>query len=437
MGQCDANSTSGSAPTVQISVVAGPHAGMVVTWRAGSYLVGRGPHSQLSLTHDLLASLEHCRIDINAHGCVLQDLGSRQGTVVNGSAVSRSWLRSGDSIRIGLSALSVSIATPAEPGATVSLKDDHGSAAIESHLKPAHSGDSREGFLDIPGYSITRRIGEGGMGIVYEAIRRQDGRRVAIKTIIPAPGAAQRSILLFRREMKILAELEHPRIVRFIESGEFAGQIYLVMEYVEVVDLAGLLRPLARDRQVEFYCGVICQILEALQHAHERKLVHRDVKPSNILVSREKRRFQAKLADFGLAKNFEMAGLSQLTADNELRGTPAFMPPEQLQSSRYVKPAVDVYSSAATLFYYLTGCAPKPATVKRKSLSQLTSLFSRSDSAAAPAIDMQPLHGCQGLPPGLGEIIQRGLALNPRQRIATAAAMRAALMSFTKAHVKE
>lgn len=396
----------GQAVAVRMQVHDGPHAGVVVTWdRPGPYLVGRAAHAQLPLVHDLLASLEHCRLEVNERGCVIQDLGSRQGTLVNGSAVTRSLLQSGDVIKIGLSRLSVTITAAAEPGETV-LRRPSWSPTAQTVIGDETDEAARPaaGMLDIPGYTIVREIGKGGMGVVYAAQRKAGGERVAIKTIVPAPGAAHRQVQLFLREVEVQSQLVHPRIVRFIESGEHAGQVFLVMEFVDTVDVQSLLRSLPRPKQIEVYCGIVCQVLEALEFAHQRKLVHRDVKPRNILVTRSGSKLSAKLADFGLAKNFELAGLSQLTADNEIRGTPAFMPWEQLRSSRYVKPAADIYAAGATLYFYLTGQSPGHTT--------------RGASGSGRPADV---------PEGLWEVIERALDAEPKQRFATAEEMRRAL----------
>jgi serine/threonine-protein kinase len=393
---------------VRIAVETGPHAGTVVTWqRPGSYLIGRGTHTQLALPHDLTASVEHCRLEIKEHGCVIQDLGSRQGTLVDGAPQTRALVESGSTIQVGMSQLALTISAAADPEATVLRRSQWTATGATVIAAEGHVAGEPAGVLDIPGYSISRKLGAGGMGVVYEARRRASGERVALKTIIPVPGAGQSSILLFRREMELLSQIEHPRIVRFIESGEHAGQIYLVMEYVDAVELATLVERIPRDRQIQIYCAVICQVLEALEFAHQRKLVHRDVKPRNILVSRGGRRLHVKLADFGLAKNFELAGLSQLTGDNEIRGTPAFMPWEQLQNSRYAKPAVDIYSTAATLFYYLTG---------------------RSPGHSSPSSPME----LTDLPAGLADALRQALAADPRERFPTAAAMREALLPFSR-----
>lgn len=392
---------------VRVSVSAGPHAGVTVAWPPGSYLIGRGSHAQLSLPHDLAASVEHCRLEFTEHGCTVQDLGSRQGTLVNGSRAARSLVDSGDVIQVGLSTLSLSVATSAAPEATV-LRRSRWNDPYATTIADDNSATAPR-LLDIPGYTLGRKLGEGGMGVVYEATRRTSGERVAVKTIVPFAGAGNSAVLLFQREMELLARLEHPRIVRYIESGEHAGQIYLAMEYVETVELAPLINPMPRPQQIRICCAVICQVLEALAYAHERKLVHRDVKPRNILITRDGNRIFAKLADFGLAKNFELAGLSQLTEDHEIRGTPAFMPWEQLQNSRYVKPTVDIYSTAATLYHFLTGRSPGHTTAVADGSVDFTSL-----------------------PEPLAEILHRGLASNPKDRFATAAEMRAALLPLTR-----
>ncbi len=429
--------TPAPAPIVRIAVEAGPNVGAVVTWgQTGSYLIGRAPHAQLALLHDILASLEHCRIEIQPQGCLIRDLGSRQGTVLNGNSVTQSPLRSGDKIQVGMSRLAITISDALTPtlAPTASVLRQQGAAGqanANTGFPPLLRG-GEGGFLDIPGYSITKKLGEGGMGIVYEATRRATGERVAIKTIIPAPGAAHTSIKLFRREMTLLAQLEHPRIVRFIESGEFAGQIYLAMEYVDCVNVETLVQALPRERQIEIYCGVICQVLEALDYAHGQKLVHRDVKPRNILVSRAGKQLHAKLADFGLAKNFELAGLSQMTADHEIRGTPAFMPWEQLRDSRYARPTVDIYSTAATLYFFLTGRPPGHTQPPKKSWLSITSIFGagRSLEPAAPAWTTGA--DFTGIPQGLAEVIGQALSSEPKQRFAMAAEMRAALLSFAQ-----
>jgi eukaryotic-like serine/threonine-protein kinase len=155
--------------------------------------------------------------------------------------------------------------------------------------------------------------------------------------------------------MSLTGLLKHPRIVRFIESAHVAGRVVFAMELIDAVDVKALGQRLTQSQDVPFFCSILRQVLDALDYAHERGLVHRDVKPGNILISRDGVRWRAKLADFGLAKNFQLAGLSQITEDGDVKGTLAFMPPEQRLDSRYAKPTVDIYAAAATLYYFLAG----------------------------------------------------------------------------------
>lgn len=425
----------GQNPPVSVRLVvnSGPHTGMVVSWTSGRYVIGRSVQASLALPHDLVASTEHCCFEIDDRGCRIRDLDSRSGTHVNGRPVKTAEIHSGDCLRIGMSDLLVNFCRAASLEATVignlAESDPSEATAISGMASTAKVA----GLLDIPGYTIQRKLGEGGMGVVYEALRLAHNDRVAIKTIIPNQGTTRRAIELFQREMNLLSRLDHPHIVRFLDGGEFAGQIYLVMEYVETVDVQEFAQDLAADQRIRLFCGIACQILAAIDHAHQQKLVHRDVKPRNILVAREKNRLSAKLADFGLAKNFEQAGLSQLTADNEIRGTPAFMPWEQFQNSKYAKPAVDIYSTAATLFYYLTGKSPghtNPSGRSQTTLGSFISLFTRSQSTGAQSAVVT--EGLTLLPGGLAEVLNRALASTPRHRFPTAESMREALIPFAR-----
>lgn len=417
---------------ILIRVESGPHAGASASWGCGRFVIGRSDQAHLPLPHDLLVSPVHCRMEVSSDGCRIVDLGSRSGTLIQGKPVVESVVASGDRFRVGMTEISVKLCRQQDLDQTL-IADPHLAQTSVAGLELSNSlQTASQGFLDIPGFSIRRKIGAGGMGIVYEALRLAENDAVAIKTIIPGKGTPKQAIDLFQREMQVLAALQHPHIVRFLGGGEFGGQIYLVMEYVDAVDAQALAKDLPVEQQTRLFCGIICQVLSALEYAHQLKLVHRDVKPRNILVTKAGKTISAKLADFGLAKNFEQAGLSQLTADNEIRGTPAFMPWEQLQNSRYAKPAADLYSTTATLFFYLTGKLPghtNPSGRANSTLGTLIGLLTRSNSEK-PSDSV--IDGLSQLPDGLAEALNRGLASKPRDRFGTADEMRTALLPFTR-----
>ncbi len=414
---------------VKITITSGPHKGRTELWGKGSYVVGRLANVNLPLSYDLVVSPEHCSVEISNSGCRIRDLGSRAGLALNGKQIQNSQIANGDKLGIGMSELLFEFMSKNALTETIDFSPTMGQN-FEKAQKANRSRDNA-GLLEIPDYSIVRKVGQGGMGIVYESIHSPSNSRVAIKTIVPAPGTSDKSIRFFQREMIVHSQLDHPNIVRFLESGQHAGQIYLAMEYVDSIDVVALTQSLNPNDRLRIYCGIIGQVLSALDYAHQKKLVHRDVKPQNILVSRDGDRWVAKLADFGLSKNFEQAGLSQMTADNELRGTPAFMPWEQIQNSRYAKPAVDIYATAATLFYFLTGRTPGHTDPSGRSQTVLSALIRQLLGAKqGETIDAEAAAALRDLPKGIGDILNSALAYSPKDRFATAGAMRDALVPF-------
>ena len=215
----------------------------------------------------------------------------------------------------------------------------------------------------IGSFRIVHPIANGSMGQVFRAVNEGTGETVALKLIRAFNGQPTRENdrNLFLREMAVLNRLNHPRIIRIRDFGSAGGQLFLAMEFVETIDLRRELTLCEKPQQIRMVCGIGCYILEGLCYAHSQNIVHRDIKPANILVYRNPQRdnkIGIKLADFGISKDVRQAGLSGMTREGEMRGTPAFMSPEQLQNARDVGPASDIYSTAAVLYYLLTGVVP-------------------------------------------------------------------------------
>ncbi|HET6424932.1 MAG TPA: FHA domain-containing serine/threonine-protein kinase [Planctomycetaceae bacterium] len=412
---------SAAALQVQVKVTEGPHAGMSTVWtRPGRYSVGRHEQAALSLPYDLLAAEHQCQIEVTESGCVLQHLSNTSGTQINGSPASRTLLHSGDRVRFGMTELRIDVEQAAEPPPTVLKRGGFGTLA-PTLVTSAASSTATTALSAVPGYRLIRKLGEGAMGVVYEAEQLSTRQRVALKTIIPAPGASRGAVQMFLREAEIMAQLQHPRIVRFIESAHHAGRVIFAMELIDAVDVKTLTQKLTATQRTPFFCGIVRQVLDALSFAHERGFVHRDVKPGNILIGRNGLRWQAKLADFGLAKNFQLAGISQITEDGDVKGTLAFMPPEQRLDSRYAKPAVDIYAAAATLYYFLAGASPF------RTLPRTIQDIRGGDTTVIPLNEVRP-----DLPPPLIEVLHRALSANPRDRYATATELRSALHPFAR-----
>jgi DNA-binding NarL/FixJ family response regulator len=204
------------------------------------------------------------------------------------------------------------------------------------------------------GHRIDAVAGSGGMGVVYRATDLALERRVALKLVAPALAADPVFRSRFERECRLAAGLDHPHIVPIFHAGEEAGRLYVTMRFIDGTDLRALLReagPLEAARAV----GVIAQIADALDEAHAHGLVHRDVKPANILIGTRGGAEHAYLTDFGVSKH--VRGDPELTGTGLAIGTADYIAPEQAQG-RDVDGRADVYSLACVLFQALTGRMP-------------------------------------------------------------------------------
>ncbi len=272
-------------------------------------------------------------------------------------------------------------------------------------------------------YQVLHSIGQGGMGTVYLAEDPMLKRRVAIKVVRVAGAARNQAMLRFRREAEISAQLNHPNLVTIFDVGvEEALGPFLAMEYVEGKSLGKHIKDKSLDTETSV--RVLIQTMRALRAAHRRAIVHRDVKPENILLSEEGR---AKLMDFGIARSMghmssnpeqlaETALLDgalsggpaqtlalRLTVTGDFLGSPAYAPPEILKGGEGT-PASDRYSFAATAFELLTGKLPHPG-------SGLTEIIIH--------ILQEPVALPPDLPPRLGNVFQRALAADPEDRYTT------------------
>ncbi|MEY2407604.1 MAG: eukaryotic-like serine/threonine-protein kinase [Verrucomicrobiota bacterium] len=208
----------------------------------------------------------------------------------------------------------------------------------------------------LPQYLFLALLGRGGMGAVYKATQRSLNRSVAIK-VLPAVlmnDAEDDFVERFRQESLTMAKLNHPGIVSVYESGEAAGLLYIVMEFIDGTDVARTIRGQAKVAP-ELATALLIQVCDALQYAHRNGVIHRDIKPANLLITRDG---QVKIADFGLAKHNEEA-LRGLTKTNVAIGTPDFLAPEAWTPGTALDARADLYSLGVTLYQMLTGEVPR------------------------------------------------------------------------------
>jgi serine/threonine-protein kinase len=266
-------------------------------------------------------------------------------------------------------------------------------------------------------YIITEKLGEGGMGKVYQA-RRLEGNKetIALKVVRAALVANPVVRGRYAREVQTAGTLDHPNIVRLYDAGEANGKFYLAMEFVNGIDLARLMRDFGKVEVTEA-CEYARQIALGLQHAHDKGFVHRDIKPSNIVVAGERHLPQAtepavvKILDLGLARAIDPDDMvvPNLTRDHTVVGTPDYMAPEQAKNSKRVDPRSDLYSLGCAMYFLLTGNVPFPR------LGPIEKIIAHQTQEPVPIQKLRP-----DVPSAVVKLVARLMTKNPDDRIQTA-----------------
>lgn len=298
---------------------------------------------------------------------------------------------------------------------------------------PPSAGTSEEATLAatlaemFPEFQVEGVLSRDGFGTVYRAEHRRMKRRVALKILSSALTRNVSAVARFEREIEAIGKLDHPGIVRAFDAGQRGGVWFLAMELVDGADFSTLSRALGPLPPADA-CELVRQAALALQHAHERNLIHRDVKPGNLMLTTVADGSPlVKVLDFGLAQlaQNENAG-GELTISGELLGTVDYIAPEQIENPRTVNARADVYGLGATLYRLLSGQAPHQAS---DSTSTLYAKLIRITHEACPSIaTLRP-----ELPPGLVAVVDRIVARDTAQRYATASEAATALAPFAEA----
>ncbi len=260
----------------------------------------------------------------------------------------------------------------------------------------------------IPGYRLTRELGRGGMGVVYEADSLSLGRRVAVKVLRDGGRATPDDLVRFRAEARALARLQHPNVVQVFESGTADGVPFVVLECVTGGTLADVAPLPPRDA-----ARLLLAVARGVQAAHEAGIIHRDLKPTNILIDDAG---VPKVSDFGLAKLTEAAATD--TVSGTIAGTPAYMSPEQAAGTALPSPSMDVYALGTVLYEVLAGRPPFAAASVLEVLRQV-----RDQPPTPPSRHRR-------VPVDLDTICLRCLRKEPAGRYASAAALADDLARF-------
>ena len=428
---------------VTLRVLAGPYTGREFTFdQHDTFLIGRADTAHLYLPEDKFFSRHHCLLEIAPPRCFLRDLGSTNGTFVNGQKVPEAFLNNGDRIQGGQTVLEVEVQS--EQAVTVSgvntptltrptvVPVECANCGRREHAEASHV-DEKLTFLcedcreelkrqpqPVPGYEMIRLLGRGGMGSVMLARDEKTGASVAIKTLLPEVAVTEVSLRRFMREIQVAAALDHPNIVRFLESGTNNGSVYLVTEFVEGSDAARLADAQGGRLPFRQAIDIVSQSLDALAYAHTKGYIHRDIKESNILISGAAPNLVAKLTDFGLAKSFTQSGMSGITMAGDMAGTFAYMPPEQIRDFRNVRPTSDIYAIGMTAYSLLAGDTALDLGPNNDIAGTVKAIF---EGKVIPLRQR-----AADVPERVAEVIERALAKDPANRWQSAAAMRTALM---------
>lgn len=266
-------------------------------------------------------------------------------------------------------------------------------------------------------YEVQEKIGSGNMGAVYKAVHSELGKVVALK-VLPAANMDEVSVARFKNEARAVGRLDHPNVVAVHDGGQVDGVHFLVMGLVDGTDLARLVQRHGR-LSVADACEVVRQAALGLHHAFERGLVHRDVKPSNLMLARDG---VVKVLDLGIARSFGDAPVSErLTATGMLLGTADYLAPEQWENPHAVDSRADVYGLGCTLYHLLAGrppYGPQYDSILKKMRAHL--------EAPVPSI----AQARPEVPPELVSVMERMLAKNPADRFSSPGDVADALRPF-------
>ncbi len=441
-----------------LRVLSGPAAGHVHTLAGpGTAMIGRSSRCGLMLPSgadgDLRVSHTHALVEYNPPTCRVYDLNSRNGTKVDDGPVSVvAELAAACVLTVGNTRIAVELTPTADDTGTFipAVADTFDAKTVlpqrrpDPPPRPAPVPPSKrrlcrackrvlplpggvlcggcEAAADalpqvVPGYRLVKELGRGGMGVVYLAVREADSTRVAVKTILAAETATPAQVAKFLREADIVRQLRHPYIARFRDSGVVAGGAFLAMDYVHGLDLRKVIArvgPLSVPNAVR----AARQALSGLAYAHAKGFIHRDVKPSNLLLGVKPQ--SITLLDFGLARAYDESRMSGMSLPGEVGGTAGFLAPEQIVAYREAKPAADQYSLAATLYYLLSDKYPYDTR------GRLEAVLAR-----ILAEDPIPLATRRAdIPVRLAAVIHKAMSRDPADRFASAADFRAALEPF-------
>jgi eukaryotic-like serine/threonine-protein kinase len=415
------------------------------------FLFGRAKTARLRADNDPFVSRHQLLIEINPPVCRLRDLGSKNGTYVNGKKhggrerdpagpPSSLNLHDGDLITVGATGIRVSIeAVPcARCGRELKSADLRREGWVSgayycagcrqdlvTQPRPAVTIDS--GADHEPGaaagkkvgpWELGRRLGRGELGSVHQARHQRTGAAAALKVIAPKRGLSAGALAAFSAESERTAKWRHANAVALLDRGEENNLFYFASELVEGVDLVRLLSAHRGQLALKIAAPIMVGALSGLAAAHAQGIVHRDLKPAHLFAVGKEGAMTAKISDFGIARAAQLAGLTTIIGGRAIAASLPYLPPDRLFNFRADQTASDVFSIAAAFHHLLTGQFVHDFTSKKDHLAVVLE---------DPVVPIRQRNA--KLPAALGSVIDRALDKDPAHRFPDAGAMLAALKS--------
>lgn len=436
-----------------ILTIAGQGQPQIITYdRPVICTIGRDTNCEIYLTNSGISG-KHCQLEINPPQIKIKDLQSTFGTEIHRSSLAKISLtphndyilNAGDQIILSQGTITITvdieingksltyqvIPFPVSPGQN------------NTPIKKLSFWENIKNFLglnndnlsstNIPGYRIIEKIAETKLSEIYLATHIQTQTEVVLKVMSSEIQSDVKSRDIFFREFENTRALDHPNIVKFKHQGWADNLFFFTLEYCDQGSVYDIIQKRKRPFSPQESIDITLQILEGLIYAHEQAevpyvmlangtygkgkgVIHRDIKPANILLKTEGGKTIAKLADFGLSKSMNLAGLTNLTAAGFLQGSLQFMSRKQVLNYRYSDPSMDVWSTIATLYYMLTGHYPRDFTTAGDDLLIVLQ---------TPAISIHRRN--PNIPHPLANLINEGLRENPNPFFQNAGAFKTAL----------
>lgn len=451
--------------TITLTITTGPLSGRKYIFSdRTTCIIGRNEECNLSIPYksDPRISRYHCLLDINPPEIRIRDLGSLNGTYINGEKIGARKpnydadkafqlrfpeydLKDSDEIRIGDTVLEISIETSNSGHFHYSRTSEEITKiqrtktpeildTMQIIIKLANNGNEKlKVFKD---YQIVKLIGTGIFGEVYLLQHTQTLQKLAVKVMLPMISEKgtnkENSIEMFIREIENFKALQHPNIVELWNYNYVSNLFLFTMEYYPKGNIYDLMKQFGGKLPVNMAIGMTLQILDGLIYSHQAQipyyklangtiiqgkgLVHRDLKPNNIFLTQESGKLVAKIGDYGLAKSFDLAGLSGQSFTKTKGGTPGFISRQQVLKFRKPDPSMDVWATAACLYNMLTGYVPRNFT----------------DEPWLDVLQNKPIPILQrdgNVPMKLAEVIDLALTETPEIHFQTAAEFKEALTS--------